>query len=163
LSQRSIQRAVLAAILASALTIAAAYGSAFLPGGAPGWAPWAFVLGIACLLVAVMTLGALRPGKRMGPIVVPFALIWLILVGGFAAVLLLPPDPPGGALLFGLPTRAAIVLYGIGLLPVLILPLVYALTFDAVTLNEADLERVREAGRAWKAMKSESEGGTGSA
>jgi hypothetical protein len=163
LSQSSIQRAALAAILTSALAIAAAYGSAFLPGGAPGWAPWAFVLGIACLLVAVMTLGALRPGKRMGPIVGPFALIWLILVGGFAAVLLLPPDPRGAGLLLGLPTRAAIVLYGIGLLPVLILPLVYALTFDAVTLNEADLERVREAGRAWKAMQREDDSGTGPA
>ena len=45
----------------------------------------------------------------------------------------------------GLPPRAAVVLYVIGFLPVLVLPLAYALTFDALTLSEADLARARAA------------------
>jgi hypothetical protein len=40
-----------------------------------------------------------------------------------------------------------VILYGIGLLPVLVLPVAYGLTFDAATLSEADLERVRAARR----------------
>jgi len=40
------------------------------------------------------------------------------------------------------------VLIGIGLLPLLVLPLAYALTFDEMTLSEADLARVRDAARA---------------
>ena len=142
------RRFPLAIISISALAIAAAYGSTLREGGAPAWAPWAFVLGMACLLVAVMVLGASRPGRGVGRLAIPFGLVWFILAGGFAAVLILPahPDTP---LWLGLPRGAAIVLYGIGLLPVLILPLAYALTFDSITLSEADLERVRaEARRA---------------
>jgi hypothetical protein len=48
----------------------------------------------------------------------------------------------------GLPRRAAIVLYGIGLLPLFVLPVAYALTFDEMTLSEEDLERVRRAAAA---------------
>ena len=45
------------------------------------------------------------------------------------------------------------MLLGIGLLPLLVLPIAYALTFDDMTLSEADLERVREAARAWQAAQ----------
>ena len=37
---------------------------------------------------------------------------------------------------------------GVGLLPVIVLPVVYALTFDAQTLTPEDQERVEAAGRA---------------
>jgi hypothetical protein len=37
------------------------------------------------------------------------------------------------------------VLYGVGLLPVLVLPLAYAFTFREMTLDAADLERIRAA------------------
>jgi hypothetical protein len=147
----AIKRAALATIALSSLTIAAGYASVFLPGGTPAWAPWTFVLGIACLLLGVMTLGAARTGRGIGRLVLPFAFIWLVLVGGFGLVLLLPPaDSANPVLWVGLPAGAAVVLYGIGLFPVLILPLGYALTFDAITLNETDLERVRAAGRAFR-------------
>ena len=42
----------------------------------------------------------------------------------------------------------AIVLFGVGLLPLLAVPLAYALTFDDQTLSEEDLERVRRAAAA---------------
>jgi hypothetical protein len=51
----------------------------------------------------------------------------------------------------GLPRRAAIVLYGIGILPLFLLPFAYAWTFDAMTLSEEDLARVAAARRAREA------------
>jgi hypothetical protein len=73
----------------------------------------------------------------------------------FALALALPEGPGGGTvgepLLLGLPRRAAVVVYGVGLLPVFVLPIVYALTFDAQTLRAEDLERVRALGRAHEA------------
>jgi hypothetical protein len=140
------KRISLAAIFAATLSIAAAYASAFLPGGAPGWAAWAMALGTAVMMVAATALGAARPGG-LGPLRIPFALTFLILAGGFALALSLPAEAPGAALILGLPVRAAVVLLGVGLLPLLVLPVAYAMTFDAMTLSEADLERVRRAAR----------------
>jgi hypothetical protein len=48
------------------------------------------------------------------------------------------------------------VVFGIGLLPVLVLPVAYALTFEAQTLRDEDLERVRAAGAARRARESAS-------
>jgi hypothetical protein len=138
-------------IVASSLAMAAAYAVAYRDGagGAPAWTAWVFVLGIACMMVGLTALGAARPGRRLGRLALPLAFVWLLLVAGFGAVLALGPTHPADpALWLGLPPRAAIVLYGIGLLPVLVLPLAYALTFDELTLDEADLERVRAARRA---------------
>jgi hypothetical protein len=39
------------------------------------------------------------------------------------------------------------VIYGIGLLPIVVLPVVYALTFETQTLSAEDVERVRVMGR----------------
>jgi hypothetical protein len=47
----------------------------------------------------------------------------------------------------GLPPRAAVVLYGIGLIPLLLIPLAYAFTFEEQTLSDGDLERVLAAAR----------------
>jgi hypothetical protein len=139
------RRYSLAALLAGTLLIAAAYASAFLPGGAPPWAAWLFALGTPLAMVASMALGASGP-RGLGRLKVAFAIVFTILAGGFAAVLALPPaDPADPALFLGLPTRAAIVLLGVGLLPLFVLPVAYALTFDDTTLTEGDLERVRAA------------------
>lgn len=142
-----IKRAALSSVFASVLTIGAAYASAFLPGGAPPGAAWAMAAGIAVLMVATMALGAARQG-RLGRLALPFALVLLLLLAGFGTVLALPPaDPADPTLWLGLPPRAAVVLYGIGLLPLFAVPLAYALTFDEMTLPEADLARVRAAAR----------------
>jgi len=56
----------------------------------------------------------------------------------------MPPETATSPLWLGLPFRAAVVLYGIGILPLFVLPFAYALTFESLTLSEADLERVRQ-------------------
>lgn len=143
------KRIALGAMVLASLAIAAAYASAFLPGGAPGWAPWLMALGIPTALVAIMVLGAAR-GGRIGRLALPFAFSFCVLAAGFCLAVALPEDAGAGARLYlGLPLRAAIVIYGIGLFPIVVLPIAYALTFGEQTLNAADLERVRLAGEAW--------------
>ena len=142
----SLRRGAVAAIALAAGAIAAAYASVPLTGGTPGWAPWLFVAGIDLLLVALMVLGVARRGRGVGRLAIPFALTGVILAAGFGALLLLPlADPADPTLWLGLPPRAAVVVYVIGFLPVLVLPLAYALTFDELTLSEADLARARAA------------------
>ncbi|HEU4699299.1 MAG TPA: hypothetical protein VFS40_08970 [Gemmatimonadales bacterium] len=141
-----VLRLALAALVLSALLIAGAYASAFLPGGTPAWAPWLCAAGVPVMLVATMVLGAARGGRLSGRLALAFLLVGLLLVAGFALALGLPAEAAGAPLRLGLPLRAAIVVYGIGLLPILILPVAYALTFEAQTLRPEDLERVRQAG-----------------
>jgi hypothetical protein len=148
------RRNSLLALFLGTLACAAAYASAFLPGDPPGWSPWALGIGTATVMVAASALGAARADTGIGRLKLPFALVFLIVAGGFAAVLLMPaPDAANPRLFLGLPTGAAIVLLGIGILPLLVLPIAYALTFEDMTLSEADLARVREAARAWQAAQ----------
>lgn len=148
------RRNSLLALLAGTLAIAAAYASAFVPGDPPAWAAWALAMGTATVMVSASALGAVRADRGLGRLKLPFALAFLIVAGGFALVLSMPGvDPANPALFLGLPPRAAVVLLGIGLLPLLVMPVAYALTFDDMTLSEDDLARVREAARALQAAQ----------
>ncbi len=142
---RRVARAVLVIALSA---IAIAYASAFRPMGTPGWAPWLLALGIPLSLGAIMILGAARGRLGVGPLKIPFAFVIITLAVGFCAALILPPsESPASALWLGLPARAAIVIYGIGLLPIVVLPVAYALTFESQTLTADDIERVRSLAR----------------
>ena len=135
-------------LVTSVALIAAAYLSAFVGDGPPAWAPWCFALGVPGAIVGVMVLGAAR-GKRggVGRLIVPMTFVGLALASGFGLALGLPADEAESArLIFGLPVRAAIILYGIGLMPIVVLPIAYAMTFETQTLNADDIERVRRAG-----------------
>jgi hypothetical protein len=132
----------------AAVLIAAAYAAAFLPGGAPAWAPWLVALGSALMIAALMLLGTARSGAPLGRLAWPIAFTFAVVAGGFALALALPGETAGMPLWLGLPPRAAVVLYGIGLVPALVLPLAYALTFDDRTLSDDDLARLREAAAA---------------
>lgn len=135
-------------IILATCAIAIAYGSAFMPNGAPAWAPWLLALGIPSALGGVMVLGAVRERGGMGRLAIPFAIAIVILAVGFCLALGLPANEgPGSSLLLGLPLRAAIVVYGIGLMPIIILPVAYALTFETQTLSSEDVERVKELGK----------------
>lgn len=138
----------LAALFIGILAIALGYAAAFLPGGTPAWAPWLLAFGIPDALGAIMILGAARGRTGIGPLKYPFAFVVSVLAIGFGAALALPAtEGPLSKLWLGLPPRAAIVIYGIGLLPIVVLPMAYALTFEAQTLSAEDVERVCELGR----------------
>lgn len=135
----------LGALFVATLLIAAAYVGALVASGVPPWAPWALMIGTSTSMIAMMVLGASRRGAGLGRLAVPFAAILALLLVGFGAVLVMPAEGPASALWLGLPRRAAVILYGIGVLPLFVLPLAYAFTFDSLTLSEADLARVRQA------------------
>jgi hypothetical protein len=113
------------------------------------------VLSTVSLLTSIIVLGARRSDRRLGVLTIPIALVALILLGGFSAALRAAPVTPESRLFFGLPAGAAIVVYVIGLLPLVILPVAYALTFSAMTLTDADLDRVRAAGARHTSDRSE--------
>jgi hypothetical protein len=138
------RRAALVALFIGIVAIAAGYAAAFSAGGTPAWAAWLLALGIPVALAAIMILGAARGRRGIGPLKIPFAFVALVLVIGFGAALALPAtEGPLSTLWLGLPARAAIVIYGVGLLPIVVLPIAYALTFETQTLSAEDVERVR--------------------
>ncbi len=141
-------RIPLSAFVVSCALIGAAYALAFLPGGAPPWAAWGLALGSAGALASVMAIGATRGGWLRPAALLASGLTFLVVSGAFACALLLPAREGAGAtLLLGLPLRTSIVLYGIGLAPLLFLPLLYAWSFDRDTLNDDDLAQVRRVTR----------------
>jgi len=136
------------AITVATCAIAVAYATAFMPGGTPAWAPWLLAFGIPGALGGIMVLGAARARGGVGPLALPFAFVIGTLTVGFCLALGLPANEgPGSMLWLGLPLRAAIVIYGVGLLPVVVLPVAYALTFGTQTLTAEDVERVRQVGK----------------
>jgi len=142
------RRAALIALFLAIAAIAAGYAAAFSPAGTPVWAAWLLALGIPVALGAIMILGAARGRRGIGPLKIPFAFVVLVLVIGFGAALALPAtEGPLSTLWLGLPARAAIVIYGVGLLPIVVLPIAYALTFETQTLSAEDVERVRALAR----------------
>lgn len=152
-----LKRRALVAIVVSTCLLAAAYASAFMPGPPPAWSGWLFAAGTTGVLLATLTLGAARRDRGLGRLVIPFVVMFVLLGGGFLTVFLLP-DGLGAAepLVLGLPQRAAVVLYVIGLLPTIVLPVAYALTFADQTLRPEDLERVLELARQSR-LRAESE------
>ena len=138
------RRAALVALFISIAAIALGYVAAFTRSGTPAWAPWLLALAIPVALGAIMILGAARGRSGIGPLKIPFGFVVLVLIIGFGAPLLLPAtEGPLSKLWLGLPARAAIVIYGVGLLPIIVLPVAYALTFETQTLSAEDVERVR--------------------
>ena len=145
------RNAALFALIIGIAAIAIGYTAAFSPRGTPAWAPWFLALGIPVALGAIMILGAARGRRGIGPLKIPFAFVVAVLAIGFCAALALPAtEGPLSKLWLGLPARAAIVIYGIGLLPIVVLPVAYALTFETQTLSTEDVERVRALGREYR-------------
>ena len=144
-----MKKLALYVLFASIAAISGVYLRVLIAGHAPPWASWVLALSTALSMLATMILGAARRGRRnggLGGLALPLFVTFVLIAGAFALALALPAA--GEPLVLGLPRRAAIVLYGIGLLPLLVLPVAYALTFDAMTLSEDDLDRVRRAAAA---------------
>ncbi|HEX5634446.1 MAG TPA: hypothetical protein VFX50_14495 [Gemmatimonadales bacterium] len=153
------RRIALGALVGGTCAIALAYASAFLPGGVPAWGPWCFLFGTATVMLATIVLGAARARVGVAKLAVPLAAIYALLLAGFGAVLRMPAETGADtALWLGLPPRAAIVMYAIGLLPLFVLPVAYALTFESLTLRPEDLARI-EAIKAARLAKAREAGG----
>jgi hypothetical protein len=139
-----MQRFNLIVLIASTALIAVAYASAFIAGGAP-WGAWCMVAGVAGISVSVMALGAHREGRRNTLVTGALLATGASLVAGLSLALLLPDTGSAERVVLGFPVRASSVIYLIGVLPLFVLPVVYAWTFDALTLRDEDVARVRRA------------------
>lgn len=124
-------RIALSGIVVGAALAGGAYVSAWLPGPAAAWAPWALAFGSVLAVVSFMALGAAGDGTLRRGLAAVLAFTLLALCGAFAFLLASPDPAPGDPLYLGLPLPAAIMVYGIGLIPFLVIPVAYAITFPA--------------------------------
>jgi len=85
------------------------------------------IAGCAVIMAGATGLGALRSGVRPVLAWLVAAFLVLVVAGCFGAALLVPADPD--TLVLGLPLRAAIEIYGIAILPVVVLPVLFAAVF----------------------------------
>lgn len=111
-------------------TIGAVYGWSLLTDSAPAWSPWALGLAVPATMVSAILIGVSPRASRTAKLRagVAAALTLLLLASGF--VLALALSGAGEPLVLGLPRRAAIIMYGVGLLPFLVVPVAYALAFE---------------------------------
>ncbi len=146
-----MKRTLIRLLVASCGLVAAAYAALFLVSPLPSWAPIALAIGANGVIMTLMAIGAVRHDTMPRSLAWTFAGLFVLCAGAFVTALLLPAhEGASGPLLLGLPLRSALVLYGVGVLPIAILPFAYALTFEASTLNDDDLVRVRA---AYEAMR----------
>ena len=137
---------ILGLVVISLVIVGAGYALTFFPGAAAGWAPWCLATGTCGALTSLMALGAVRRGRIAPVLRWVFAGTFFFCGGCFALALALPANEgAGGPLLFGFPLRSTIVLVGVAVVPILVLPFAWALTFDSSTLSEDDLKRLRAA------------------
>jgi hypothetical protein len=137
-----MRRLILAGVVASTGLIALAYASAFSPDGAR-WGLWCMIAGVTGNAVGIMALGVYREDRRQRVVGIALLLVATSVVTALSLALLLPDRGVDEPLVLGLPQRAAAVIYLAGVAPLLILPLVYAWTFDQVTLSDDDLRALR--------------------
>lgn len=142
-----MSRAGIVAFTVGVTLVAVAYGVAFAGGGASPWAAYVMVVGVALTLAGTLVVGALRDGVGAGRILATAGFLFVVLVAGFGAALLLPSEGAAGPLLLGLPRRAAILLYGIGILPIVVLPFVYARDFSDRGSDQETIDDLRRACR----------------
>jgi hypothetical protein len=141
-----MKRLLIRLLAASCGLVGIAYAAMFLSATPPAWAPISLAVGANGVILTLMAIGAVRHDTMPRSLVWTFIGLFVLCAGAFVVALLLPAqEGAGGPLLLGLPLRSAIVLYGIGVVPIGILPFAYALTFASSTLSEADLVRVRAA------------------
>jgi hypothetical protein len=110
--------------------IGAAYIVTMVAGAPPAWAPWGVAIGGSATSVALFVLGAASRGPVGRGTALLLAALGLVIAGSFSAALsLAAPAGDGARLVLGLPLRLAIVFYGVGFIPLFVLPIAFARTF----------------------------------
>ena len=131
-----LQRAILAFLAISSLLILAT----FLVGGP--LAEGLFSVLAVTFPVALIALGAQREG-RLGPLLWPVISLAVILVTCMVAMLMLRGQILDRPWFGGWPLATAIQVYGVFLLPLGVVSLAYAWTFESFGLRQDDLDALR--------------------
>ncbi len=101
-----------------------------------------FALLGAAFPVALIALGAQRHGS-LGPLLWPLAVLLLILEAAIVTMLALRGGVLTSPWFGGLPLAAAVQFYGLFLLPLVLVSLAYAWTFERCGLRQEDLDELR--------------------
>jgi hypothetical protein len=106
---------------------------------------WLFASMVAAFPVALIAF-ALRGRRWPGVMVVVLALLLVVLEASTLGMLLLRDGVWDAPWFGGLPAAAAIQLYGLFLVPLVPVALLYALTFDRLGLQQHDIDRLARHG-----------------
>src|SRR5688500_18885754 len=90
---KDVKSAAVVVLLLSMAAMGVAYAVAIAAGGAAEWSGWVMAIATPLAMVATMALGAARSGRAGGGLrglAIAFAAVLLIMLGAFAAALLLP-------------------------------------------------------------------------
>ena len=136
-----VAKAARAGLLLGAVLVALAYASAWF--GAARWGSWSMIVGAALCMSAATAMGAANSHVRPARVLVAASVVFTVIVVGFGAPFFLPAVSPGAALFLGLPLPVAIEVYGVGLLPILVLPVLFAADFNADGLDEIALAELK--------------------
>ena len=126
------QRGPIHLVLAGAFVVAAAYGLTIADAGT-SVAPWAMALGATLVLTGLGLLGVGPNRPRLAAAVLVACACTCM---GFVAGLLLAPPTAYAALFLGLPVPTTILLLVSGLVPLVLLPIAYALAFHTEVLGD---------------------------
>jgi hypothetical protein len=142
-----MHRAGLSLLVLGLLAIATAY-TALLANAFTHTAPWWLALGTSSVLTGMAVLGIARRGRATPLLARALSVCCASVAVGLVVPLLLPPPVAGDPLLLGLPRPTAILLVLAGLLPLVLLPIAYAVAFEREVLSEGDLADLRRDGEA---------------
>lgn len=151
-----MQRAGLTLLIFGLFAVGLAYGAALL-GMAPSAAPWWLASGSTATLAGLAALGAARRGRSSPLLGWSIAIAFVSVAAGLLVPLALPATGAATPLLLGLPRPTAILLLLVGLVPLVMLPIAYAVAFEREVLSDADLAVLRGRQRAPDAEAGRSE------
>lgn len=138
-----MRRIGLSLLIAGLGAVGAAY-LLFVAGWSRDLAPWLIALGSAGALAGLACLGAARGTRHRTPrLAAAIVFAFLAVAGGLLGALALPAAAAGDPLLLGLPRATTLLLLLTGAIPLLLLPVAYALAFDDEVLSASDLDRIR--------------------
>ncbi len=126
-----------AGLVLGALLVLLSYVSAWF--GAPTWGTWSMISGSALCMSAAIAMGAANSHIRPARVALVAAFLLVVIVAGFGIPMYFPAVTVETPLVLGLPLPVAIEVYGVGLLPVVVLPILFALEFKSDGLDEAAL------------------------
>lgn len=116
-------------LAAGAAATGISYAATIIGGAAPSWAAWPVAFGGAAAMVGLFVVGAASRGPIRPPMALLLGALLVVIFAAFGAALAMGPPATGTEkIVLGLPLRLAVVFYGIGVLPLFVLPVVFAMT-----------------------------------
>lgn len=138
-----MRRAGLSLLVLGLLAVAAAY-ALVIADSALRAAPWWLALGTTSVLAGMAIMGIARRGRATPLLARAAALCCVSVAVGLVIPLVLPAPSAGEPLFLGLPRPTAMLLLLVGLLPLVLLPLAYAIAFEREVLSQDDLAAMRD-------------------